>query len=219
MNINDVELQDYDSNVDRLEAIFNKQKMLYNRYGVIEEAKGIGHGILNQGVFNIDDARSQYLVKDFCWRVTEELAEAAEAFSDQHYEHGREELADAFHFLVELCIIVGISHKDFTLAPKNRLSAIYKRYCAIPVDRLTTSNADLMWGVTVELGLAANCLKNKPWKQTQMETDEKKFIRRVKGAFIAFIVVCDFNGMGPDELFETYFKKSEVNKFRIRSEY
>ena len=71
----------------------------------------------------------------------------------------------------------------------------------------------------VELCEAADCLKNKPWKQTMIETDVIHFQEELADALHFFLEVCIQAGIGPDELYQLYFKKSEVNKFRQRSEY
>lgn len=78
---------------------------------------------------------------------------------------------------------------------------------------------DFAWRVTEELGEAMNCLKNKPWKQTHMETDELHYKEELADAFHFFIELCILSGIGPEELYDLYFRKSEVNKFRQRSGY
>jgi hypothetical protein len=70
------------------------------------------------------------------------------------------------------------------------------------------------------ISMAANCLKNKPWKQTQMITDEEVYRGRMIQTFnqyIKFAYVCGI--VHPTEMHVLYFRKSEVNKFRQRSEY
>ncbi len=78
---------------------------------------------------------------------------------------------------------------------------------------------DFAWRITEEIGEAMNCLKNKPWKQTQMETDVTHYIEELVDAFHFFVELCILSGMTADDLFLFYYKKSEVNKFRIRSSY
>ncbi len=78
---------------------------------------------------------------------------------------------------------------------------------------------DFAWRVTEELGEAMNCLKNKPWKQTQMETDKEHFVEEIADAFHFFIELCILIGLDAESLTNIYLKKSEVNKFRQRSQY
>lgn len=75
------------------------------------------------------------------------------------------------------------------------------------------------WRITEELGEAMNCLKNKPWKQTMMETDEQHYQEELADAFHFFIELCILSGISAKELFTLYFLKSEVNKFRQDSKY
>lgn len=78
---------------------------------------------------------------------------------------------------------------------------------------------DMMWRVVEELGEAANCLKNKPWKQSQLETDEEHFMEELSDAihfFVELFIICGYTA---DDFFNIYCRKFEVNKFRIRSKY
>ena len=78
---------------------------------------------------------------------------------------------------------------------------------------------DFAWRITEELGEAMNCLKNKPWKQTQMSTDVEHYQEEVADALHFFIELCILSGLGPDELFDMYMAKSKVNEFRQESQY
>lgn len=78
---------------------------------------------------------------------------------------------------------------------------------------------DLMWRVTEELGEAANCLKNKPWKNTHTKTDEAHFFEELSDAFHFFIELCIQTGMNEEDLYRIYMDKSAVNSFRQRSNY
>lgn len=209
---------------DKLEMIWERQRALHEKYKEIEVRNGCGYYMVFSRGFHIDDARSQYYIKDMVWRVTEELAEASEAFLAGDYEHGQEEVADAFHFLVEMCIIIGLVPEGICKSdPQPGADRLTKLFNFHPRRTHTGFQRDefsfMVWYVVEQLGLACNCLKNKPWKATHMETDKRKMNRHVKEAFYAFIRLSAYVGLGPDELFETYFKKSEVNKFRQRSNY
>lgn len=77
----------------------------------------------------------------------------------------------------------------------------------------------MMWDVAYHLNISRNFLKNKPWKQTQMTTDVKRFHVSIMEAWLAFFCLLDFVGMTPDSLFTIYFKKNLINRFRIESAY
>jgi NTP pyrophosphatase (non-canonical NTP hydrolase) len=78
---------------------------------------------------------------------------------------------------------------------------------------------DMMWRVTEELGEAANCLKNKPWKNTFAATDVEHFHEEIADALHFFIELCIFSGITAEELFLRYFKKHIVNSFRQETNY
>jgi dimeric dUTPase (all-alpha-NTP-PPase superfamily) len=78
---------------------------------------------------------------------------------------------------------------------------------------------DFFWRITEEWGEAANCLKNKPWKNTHMETDETHFLEEVIDAFHFTVEVLLHLGFTPESLVVMYLNKNDVNKFRIKSNY
>lgn len=73
--------------------------------------------------------------------------------------------------------------------------------------------------IVTELVEASDCLKNKPWKQTHMETDKDHFYEEIIDAFHFFIELCIWVGITPKLLTEVYLKKATVNEFRQRSNY
>lgn len=77
----------------------------------------------------------------------------------------------------------------------------------------------LLWKATYKLQIARNCLKNKPWKQTQMQTDEGMFIDKILEATYYMFAFFDFVGMDPKSLYHIYYRKNQVNAFRIKSKY
>ncbi len=192
MNINDI--KDEIEIPDNIwETIFEHQLKLAEKYNEIE---GMGD-LLETLDSNIHTAKGQKWIKDFAWRCTEELAEADEALRGGHDEHFKEELIDALHFLTEMTIIAG-----------------YKK-----IDPIYLQEKPDFWEITYELGLMCNCLKNKPWKQSQMMTDAKKFESHLVKAWFNFYTFLHNNGLSDQDIYKIYFKKKEVNKFRIKSKY
>lgn len=210
MNINDVEeLQELPE--DLLQAIFDRQRELIEKYHPIEKANGL---LITEDIpVDIHDAKGQQRLKDFAWRVTEELAEAFEAWYELlDVEHAKEELADTLHFFVEMCILSDITPEYLlgTINFKHKWNVLSN--IVFPIEPQV--------GFIVALGQACNCLKNKPWKQTQMLTDVEKYKMAMFRAFSQFIKICGQFGIGSEvELFQLYFRKSEINKFRQRSAY
>jgi dimeric dUTPase (all-alpha-NTP-PPase superfamily) len=192
MNINDI-TTDIEIPENIWASIFEEQNKLAEKYSEIE---GMGD-LLKTKNKNLDTAKGQKWIKDFAWRFTEELAESHEAFLNGYEDHRKEELIDALHFLTEMSIIAGF----------------------YPVKPKKVDNPVGIWEIVYRLGLSCNCLKNKPWKQSHMLTDRNKYNEYLQETWDVFYTFLIQIGMSDREIFLTYFKKKEVNKFRIRSKY
>ena len=91
---------------DKLQAIFTRQKELMEKYHHIEASSGLLQ--TEDCPVNLDDKRGQARLKDFSWRITEEIGEALDAlYVEQDQTHYIEELIDGLHFLTELTILAG----------------------------------------------------------------------------------------------------------------
>lgn len=213
MNVNDVESERPEG--DRLKLIFARQKELKEKYHHIEESQGVGYGLLKDGVFDINEIRSQMLLKDLAWRVVEEITEASEANINGDKIHFLEELADALHFLTELCIQVGIGPATITVDIMRNHEKDYLENLVFTPNQKKSNNP---YNTILHLGLAMNCLKQKPWKQTHILTDEEKFQLHLVDAYRAFCKYLSCH-LSSDGVFDFYFKKSRVNDFRIKSNY
>jgi dimeric dUTPase (all-alpha-NTP-PPase superfamily) len=77
----------------------------------------------------------------------------------------------------------------------------------------------LIFRVIVELVEAADCLKNKLWKQTEVITDVEHFHEELVDGLHFYIELCIVLGIDASKLFELYFKKQEVNKWRQATKY
>lgn len=78
---------------------------------------------------------------------------------------------------------------------------------------------ELLWDITYHLQIARNTLKNKPWKQTEMMTDENLFENEMMKATISLFKFFSFAGFNKISLYTIYYKKNRVNKFRQESKY
>ena len=117
MNVNDVSDDDIptpDAKYDMLDLIFGRQASLMAKYHKIEANNGLLQTSQDPPL-NLHDRYVQSRLKDFAWRVTEEIAEATEAWiiHPDNPEHFYEEISDAFHFLIELNILSGVSAENF----------------------------------------------------------------------------------------------------------
>lgn len=77
----------------------------------------------------------------------------------------------------------------------------------------------MMWDVTYHLNIARNFLKNKPWKQSQMMTNEAGFQEEIVKGFICMMGLFYTMGITDENLYFIYFRKNLTNKFRQKSNY
>lgn len=217
MNINHATVEEFTG--DKLQAIFTRQKSLMDKYHDIELKSGLLQ--TEDCPVNLDDKRGQARIKDFSWRVTEELGEALDAKATK--DHYQEELIDGLHFLTELTILAGKDYHNLlpegtALYSKDRLEDLVEN----AKECISQNGDNLNYWVSKfieNLGMMCNCLKNKPWKQSMMKTDRNAFYRRLTEVWVLYITLLVVSGMDADSIVTTYLKKSQVNKFRIRSAY
>lgn len=227
MNIDDTTAPECPDTFDEaIGLMFERQKSLMTKYGPIERSNG---GNVPD-VYSLQDKRCQWRIKEDFWRTTEEIAEAwehkddffgslevwDEVFEDNSkIRHFFEELADAMHFFIEATI-----HSGFDIIEEDLFSAYLA--AVSETSGLVTSAHDCeqyCWKFTKKIGLAANELKIKPWKQTHMQTDVVRYKTLLKEAWELWFKVWCSLGCTYNFFFELYFRKSEVNKFRQRSNY
>lgn len=205
---------------DKLAAIFNRQKELMAKYHHIEARSGLLQ--TEDCPVNLDDRRGQARIKDFSWRVMEELGEALDAKS--HTDHYQEELIDGLHFLTELTILAGrdyntIIPEDLPKFHSDRLEDLYET-ARTHIDGPVHTDINHWVAQFVEqLAMMCNCLKNKPWKQSMMKTDREAFYGRLTNVWVCYMAILAMAGMEPTDIADTYLRKSQVNQFRQRSNY
>ena len=217
MNINHATVEEFTG--DKLQAIFTRQKSLMDKYHDIELKSGLMQ--TEDCPVNLDDKRGQARIKDFSWRVTEELGEALDAKATK--DHYQEDLIDGLHFLTELPVLAGkdyhnLLHEGTALYSEDRLEDLVEN----AKECISQNGDNLNYWVSKfieNLGMMCNCLKNKPWKQSMMKTDRNAFYGRLAEVWVLYITLLVVSGMDADSIVTTYLKKSQVNKFRIRSAY
>lgn len=77
----------------------------------------------------------------------------------------------------------------------------------------------ILWDITYHLNISRNFLKNKPWKQSEVMTQELAYQRELVEAFILFIGYLGTMQCIPQQIYFLYFKKNKINEFRIKSKY
>lgn len=157
--------------------------------------------------FDINTLEDQELFKKLCWQIVEELTEAMEAAEKPDDEHLAEELIDAFNFMLELYQLYGMTPPlDWTL-PK-----------WAQIMKVEFWSADML-ALIGTIGMTANCLKNREWRQSQYLVDLVIFENRLKSIWTAFIVVLYHAGLSETQVKELWSLKYQVNLFRIKSKY
>lgn len=215
---------------DRLDLMFERQHSLAIKYLPIEKDNGL---LQTESLPVImDDRKGQARLKDFAWRVSEELYEATDALVQHpdNVEHFLEEMIDSIHFFIELNILCGITPsfiREYYEIPSDVDALEYLEQVANTIETLSKAEMKktpvaLLIYVTIGqcIGNAMNRLKNKPWKQTHMVTDIQAFNDCLMPTWLGYFRVLSHKyGLSANDIFTLYFKKSEVNKFRIRSGY
>lgn len=200
------------TNKESLKAIFDRQKELMLKYHDIELKSGLLQ--TEDCPVNLDDKKGQARIKDFAWRITEEIGEALDAITFEDGEsallHFHEELIDGLHFLTELTILTG-----YDITEKYTL----KQLIEIGTDRDCYTLNDLVADEVMYLGMMCNCLKNKPWKQTMMKTNKENFYIHLQQVWINYIAILTSQDFTEENILDIYFKKSQVNIFRQKSNY
>lgn len=218
-------VQDFPDKFDKthisqtIELVFNKQHQLASKYSGIERRNGFYYP--ESGVCNLNLAKDQALLKSMAWRCVEEIGESLEAeeFSKETNNvkelenqkiHIIEELVDGLHFITELCILSGLNYVDFYQV---NILLLHK-----DIDTDYYSYEKYITNFIKSLGISMNHLKNKPWKQSMKETDKKSYLNSIINCYIDYLKLL-LSKMPPLTILNLYFKKSEVNSFRIRSNY
>lgn len=157
--------------------------------------------------FDINTLEDQELFKKLCWQIVEELTEAMEAKDKNEEDHVLEELIDAFNFMLELYQLYGMTPSfDWTL-PK---------WVQVLEDEDFAGDLLTLIG---NIGMTANCLKNREWRQSQYLVDLVVFEDRLKWIWTYFVIMFEHLGLSENRVKELWSLKYQVNVFRIKSKY
>lgn len=214
---------------DLLETIFGHQRSLMLKYHEVEQ-KNLGRELPDPEAIDIDDQAGQLRLKEYAWRITEELAEATSCHGEEL--HMMEEMVDALHFTVEFDLMCGLTPEQIVPPQQTKegeqmdlLEAIFETFPPVPELHaedgmiLSTPLAVLTWRTVERLGVAMNCLKNKPWKTTHMATDRANFLYEVIQFNHCLFALLSNSGFTAKTLTQIYLNKHAVNSFRLRSAY
>lgn len=121
------------------------------------------------------------------------------------YEHGREDFDNQYYYFLPF----ESSDDVLKYIPGGR------EYNREEVMNMRKS----LWDITYALNIARNCLKNKPWKQSGVMTNEILYQSLLVEAFVYMMGYYARLGIDSGSLYYLYFKKNMVNQFRIKSQY
>lgn len=158
--------------------------------------------------FDINTLEDQELFKKLCWQIVEELTEAMEAKDKNEKDHVLEELIDAFNFMLELYQLYG-------MAPDFAWGHTYGFRKDIADENFEENILELI----KTIGLAANCLKNREWRQSQYMVDLVVFEERLLNIWAMLAMLFGSIGVKEDKVRELWSLKYQVNLFRIKSKY
>jgi len=204
-------------------AIFNHHKKLMEKYDVIERKNGY---YVPDPPYSLENTKVQQRIKDMFWRSTEELAEAVETIpiefklagwvecwdTEPNVRHFFEELSDALHFLTEASILAKLN--PVRIAFSNLLDS-NARFRAFSSSTVISRITDIIFN----MGFAANTLKNKPWKLTQVSTDVAKFKDQLVDVWASFTDLWNYLKCNQEQVYIFYAKKNLVNQWRQKTNY
>lgn len=181
-----------------LTEIFEHQRQLMNKFHHIEVSNLPERGFPDYDIpLDLNNMRAQLRLKEFAARITEELVESKSA---EDVAKAKEEVIDAFHFLIEFYILIGIDAT--TLKQADPIPDFFTG------DTFTTVMAQL-WGLM-------NTLRYRPWKQKQPDPIHVgQFVQGCLGLWHRFTDIFVELDMTPDEVYAVYIGKNEVNHSRI----
>jgi len=188
---------------------FERQRGLMRIYKDLEQ--------LPDAPISLHTPSGQKLIKDFAWRTVEELVEASDAWHDgptsrEAIENTGEELADAMHFFIELCIFAGVTAEQL-------LDVCDSIVSLAPVAANGRSDSHYFFAVIRSIGRATHHLRNRPWKQQYVPTDEAAFRQALTEAYKNLLVLWTLLGYTMDDLYAYYCKKNSLNLQRQQDGY
>lgn len=162
--------------------------------------------------FDISYHQDQEFFKHYCWCITEELMEAIEAVELEEPTHIKEEVIDALNFTIQLYGLYGWGFDK--LEEETRLAM------ETPIKPSVDTMNNCILNAVYAIGMAANCLKNRQWRESQYLVDLYVFEPRLRKIWYEMLLVCKSIGLENDEdIRRLWDLKYQVNKFRIESKY
>lgn len=209
--------------MDRLAHIFERQMAYLEALKPIYAENGFPlHSSLYTWPLNFNGKHEQEEFRLLAWRFTEEMIEAKESYEDGIPSPGyHEEMADALHFLVELCLATGVTYSALvcgiegpTFEPdddQDSLDFVFKRVKRDPM------YSGVWLGPIRSLALAMMNLRQRPWRRDNREGNRPQFVLMMQATFYCFVNRCINTGITAQELYNAFFAKAKINDARIEA--
>lgn len=147
------------------------------------------------------------------WRIFEEVAEHLDArYREPNSEKQYEEIADAFHFLIELFIVCGLTNQDFGSGKRDAMYEIRDEI----IEQLGPESPEEIWAIFLrELGMTMNVLNTRPHHLKTRPFDYPLFRSRLIRLLSIFLTAAFHSGVPVNRLIDDYFRKAQINQQRI----
>ena len=208
MNISDVKIDYSIIQMDLITEIFYRQRELMKLYKMPKK-------------LDLDLPADQQILRSLAWCVIEEAAEAIDVCQRTkpiHKEHLGDEIADMTHFYIEFLILSGLDAGNLFRAMSSTNTPELIHHQNTYGDQESSLDS-LFRSFTVEFALSVNILKNRFWRESNLKTDQEAFKKQLYRTIPLFFDFISRLGITIEELIDFYFRKNEVNLFRIRSKY
>lgn len=119
-------------------------------------------------------------------------------------------------FTQQLKLMMDYEHierdRGFITIPPGQFGDLDHRFVQFRIKDVTSRAVE-------ELYEAMNCLKNKPWKQSEVPTDATHYYEELADAVHFLVEMFITSGLSARDLAAMYHRKHAVNEFRQRSKY
>lgn len=188
------------------------QRGMMNRFNEIETQNGFWRAL--PAAFNLQDPHDQTLLRRYAWQVTEEVCEVLDAWND---DSRAEEIADVYHFLIELAIVGGLVNDLCELLPQT----LEEHFELIPKSERNDSRFSPRdyWLMFIEhVAMTMNQLKNRPWRKDHRPTNPSEFVKDLYECFIGFYHAAAASGQTALSLSLAYSLKAAINEKRYQDQ-
>jgi len=198
---------------------FEHQFVLLMRFHEIEKQNvdvyETDSGAYSFALSDFESHAGQKYLRELGWRIVEEVAEHLDArCREPDSEKQYEEIADAFHFLIEFFIICGLTNQDFGSGKRDAMYEIRDEI----IEQIGPESPEEVWAIFIrELGMTLNVLNTRPHHLKVKPFDYPLFRSRLIRLLEVFLTAAFYAGVPVDRLIDDYFRKARINQQRIES--